>query len=193
MDELITSVCSQVGVDEAVAKQAIGAILCFLKEQVADTKFDFDKVTSKLKGAIDLMNEAPKTKEEAKLDREMDESSGGTDESTTPRAAATGTSSFNIVALIQWILTAGPLLEILKKLLRMFFGEGAVQMLTSASETADLTAILSNLGVSQEMAKKMVPILVKYMKEKLGPETVDQLAENVPALKPFLDASKKEE
>jgi len=203
MDELITKVCTQLGIDEAVAKQAVGAILCFLKEQIAQHggDFDFEKITSKLKGALELMKEAPKTKEEAATDRAMDESAGNETTTTPPpptdEASTTATStvptSFNLMAILQWILSIGPIMEILKKVLGTLFGENAVQMLESARDSADLMAILNNLGISTETAKSMVTILVSFMNTKLDPETMDQLAENVPALKPFLDATKKDE
>ena len=113
MDELITKVCSRLEIDEAVAKQAIGAILVFLKDQVAGTNFDFDKITEQLAGAVQLMKDAPKTQQEAAANRAAD--------TGTAAPPAAGGAGFSILTLIQWILTAGPILDILKKLLGLFF------------------------------------------------------------------------
>ena len=66
-------------------------------------------------------------------------------------------------------------------------------MLESASESADLMGILNNLGISSDTAKSMMTIMMTYLNNELGPETMEQLVENVPALRPFLDATKKGE
>ena len=203
MDELITQVCTKLKIDETVAKQAIGAILVFLKEQVAlygEGKFDFSAITDKLKGALELMKQAPKDPEQAKRDADMNpqetQSSKEEGDDAPPPTTPTTTASTmfqSVIAILHYILTIGPIFDILKKILNTFFGESAVQMLESSKDSANLMAILSNLGISQETAKKMTTLLVSYMKEKVGPETVEKLGECVPALKPFLEASEKEE
>jgi hypothetical protein len=190
MDELITKVCTKLNVDEDVAKQAIGAILIFLKEQVdlygGKGEFDFSRITDKLKGAIPLMNDAPKTAAEAKKEHQENHPEGET--------FTTSQSLFqSVVAVIQYILTVGPIFDLLKKMLSTFFGEGAVQMLESSKDSADMMAILSNLGISHETAKHMMTLLVSFLNEKVGPETVEKLSECVPALQPFLETTKKEE
>ena len=202
MDDLITQVCTKLKMDETVAKQAIGAILVFLKEQVAlygkEGTFDFSAITDKLKGALELMNQAPKDPQQAKRDADMNsqerQNSKEEGDDAPPTTSSTNTSMFqSVVSILQYMLTIGPIFDILKKLLNTIFGESAVQMLESSKDSANLMAILSNLGISQETGKKITTLLVTYMRKKVGPETVEKLGECVPALKPFLEASEKDE
>jgi hypothetical protein len=211
MDELIAQVCSKLNMDETVARRAIGAILVFLQEQVAlyagageqGNKFDFQAaIIDKLKGALELMREAPKDPEQAKrqADERMNKNNNHhpTEEETTKTpatAAPSKTITFPsiVIAILHYILTVGPIFDILKKIASTFFGENAVHLLESSKDSTQLLQILQNLGISQETAQKMTTLLVSYMKEKVGPETMEKLGECVPALKPFLQASEKEE
>jgi hypothetical protein len=211
MDELIAQVCSKLNMDETVARRAIGAILVFLQEQVAlyagageqGSKFDFQAaIIDQLKGALELMREAPKDPEQAKrqADERMNKNNNHhpTEEETTKTpatAAPSKTITFPsiVIAILHYILTVGPIFDILKKIASTFFGENAVHLLESSKDSTQLLQILQNLGISQETAQKMTTLLVSYMKEKVGPETMEKLGECVPALKPFLQASEKEE
>jgi hypothetical protein len=211
MDELIAQVCSKLNMDETVARRAIGAILVFLQEQVAlyagageqGNKFDFQAaIIDQLKGALELMREAPKDPEQAKrqADERMNKNNNHhpTEEETTKTpatAAPSKTITFPsiVIAILHYLLTVGPIFDILKKIASTFFGENAVHLLESSKDSTQLLQILQNLGISQETAQKMTTLLVSYMKEKVGPETMEKLGECVPALKPFLQASEKEE
>jgi hypothetical protein len=212
MDELIAQVCSKLNMDETVARRAIGAILVFLQEQVAlyagageqGSKFDFQAaIIDQLKGALELMREAPKDPEQAKrqaeerMNKNKNNNHHPTEEETTkaPTAEPSKTITFPsiVIAILHYILTVGPIFDILKKIASTFFGENAVHLLESSKDSTQLLQILQNLGISQETAQKMTTLLVSYMKEKVGPETMEKLGECVPALKPFLQASEKEE
>lgn len=211
MDELIAQVCSKLNMDETVARRAIGAILVFLQEQVAlyagageqGNKFDFQAaIIDQLKGALELMREAPKDPEQAKRQAEERMNKNNhhpTEEETITKTPATAAPSKTItfpsivIAILHYILTVGPIFDILKKIASTFFGENAVHLLESSKDSTQLLQILQNLGISQETAQKMTTLLVSYMKEKVGPETMEKLGECVPALKPFLQASEKEE
>jgi hypothetical protein len=121
-----------------------------------------------------------------------------TEEETTKTpatAAPSKTITFPsiVIAILHYILTVGPIFDILKKIASTFFGENAVHLLESSKDSTQLLQILQNLGISQETAQKMTTLLVSHMKEKVGPETMEKLGECVPALKPFLQASEKEE
>mmetsp|Transcript_25010 Transcript_25010/g.45215 ORF Transcript_25010/g.45215 Transcript_25010/m.45215 type:complete len:209 (-) Transcript_25010:63-689(-) len=208
MDELITQVCSKLNLDETVARRAIGAILVFLQEQAAlyggegnNSKFDFQAaITDKLKGALELMREAPKDPEQAKrqAERRMNNNNNDnpTEEETTTKTPTTPkaiTFPSIVIAILHYILTVGPIFDILKTIASTLFGEKAVRLLESSKDSTQLLQILQNLGISQETAQKMTTLLVSYMKEKVGPETMEKLGECVPVLKPFLQASEKEE
>jgi hypothetical protein len=192
MDELITQVCSKLNIDETVARRAIGAILVFLQEQVAlylgegnNSKFDFQAaIIDKLKGALELMREAPKDPEQAKrqAERRMNNNNNdnATEEETTTKTPTTPkviTFPSIVIAILHYILTVGPIFDILKTIASTLFGEKAVQLLESSKDSTQLLQILQNLGISQETAQKMTTLLVSYMKEKVGPETMEKLGE----------------
>lgn len=101
--------------------------------------------------------------------------------------------AFGILGLIVTLLKIFGVLEILKRLLSTFFGDGAVKMLDTVTDGAELTAVLSSFGIEPEQGAKMIKMLIDYMKEKVSPEKVEELAEMVPSLKAFLDDTKKEE
>lgn len=178
MDGLIEKVSSTLGLDEIVVKRAIGGILEFLKDNVGED-FDFNKIVGKLQGADTLIENADKPLPE-------------TAERAEGTAASPGGSS-TIIQLITWILSAGPVLDILKKILSIFFGESAVQMIDSAGDGAELVGKLNKLGLSTEQGKQMVSMLISFMKSKVGDETIDELTDKIPALKAVLDTAKKDE
>lgn len=156
-------------------RKAVGAVLAFLKDQVANKNFDFNKILEQLQGAQEIM-----------------EDSEAQEAARAGPASATGGYT-GITGLIYMIFKAFGVFEILKKLLSTFFGENAVQMIDAVKDGAELSAVLSKLGIDQEQGAKMVQMLVDFLKEKVSPETVEQLSESVPALKAFLGESKKEE
>ena len=174
MDELIRLVVDRLGLDENVTRKAIGAVLAFLKDQVGED-FDFSKITSQLQGAESLMNDS----EAQTAAREGVE---------TKSSKPTG-----IIGLILSIMKAFGVLEILKKLLATFFGESAVKMIESVSEGAELAVVLNKLGISQEQGATIVKMIVNFMKDKIDPETVEKLTEQVPALKALVGQAEAQE
>jgi len=176
MDELIRLVVDNHGLDEGVTRKAIGTVLAFLKDHVGED-FDFSKITSQLDGAETLMNDA--------------------EAQTAAREGVETKSSglSGIIGLIVSLMKTFGVLEVLKKILSTFFGDSAVKMIESVSDGAELAAILNKFGISQEQGIKIVKIMVNFTKDKIDPETVEQLAEHVPAVKAFLggEGSKKED
>lgn len=177
MDELIARISQKLGVEEEKARTALGAVLAFLKDQVAHKNFDFTNILEHLNGAEQLMKDSSAT---------MAASRAGAD--TSPTGGYTG-----IICLLYMIFKTLGVLDILKKLLSTFFGENAVQMIDTISDGAELSAVLKKIGIDNEKGVKIVKMLIEFMKDKVSPETVEQLSEKVPALKAFLGESKKEE
>lgn len=66
-----------------------------------------------------------------------------------------------------------PVLELLKKLLAPLLG---------GSDTAAVTQIIAKSGVSPEQGAGMIQMLMDFLRDKVGPETVNKLTEQVPAL-----------
>jgi hypothetical protein len=66
-------------------------------------------------------------------------------------------------------------------------------MLESAGDGAELVDLLNKLGLSTDQGKSMVNMLVEFMRGKLGPEVVDKLKDQIPAVKAFLASTKKDE
>lgn len=167
MDDLVRQVCDRLGVDPAVAKKALGSVLKFCQEQSGS--FDFNKILGQLQGAEGLMREAETVDTQAK---------------PTP----SGNAIFN---LIFGILKQLGIIAILKQLVAATLGANAAKMIEQAEDGAQLAGILSGLGIDREKGMKLVTMLVSYMKEKVDPDTIDQLTEQIPAVRAFVD--KKEE
>lgn len=176
MDVLITKVSQQLGLEEAVVQKSLGAVLAFLNEQVKKKDFDFSKILSHLQGAEQLMRDADAQEAAAK------------GAATEQRKGPTG-----IVGLIFTLLKAFGVIAILKKLLSTFFGENAVGLIDTIEDGAELAVVMDKLGIDHDQGVKIVKMLVDFMKQKVSPETVEQLADSVPALKAFVGETKKEE
>ena len=175
MDELIARISQRLGVEEEQLRKALGAVLAFLKDQVANKNFDFRKILESLQGAEQLMKDS---------------------EATTAKVAGKGSSTggyTGIAGLLYMLLHTFGVFDVFKKLISTFFGENAMQMIDTLQDGAELSAVLNKLGIDNEKGVKIVTMLVEFMKEKISPETVEQLSDKVPALKAFLRVNKKEE
>jgi uncharacterized protein (DUF2267 family) len=177
MDELIPLVVSKLNLDEAQVKTAIGAVLKFLSEQSSDS-FDFEAILSKLPGAADLMNDDTARAAVVEGEEEAKKKSSGPS---------------GIIGLVFLLLKAFGVMAILKNLLSTFFGENAVKLLESVEDGAELTAVMSKLGMSRDQGIKVVRMVVDFMKDKVDAETIEKLTGQIPALKAFLSESKKDE
>jgi uncharacterized protein (DUF2267 family) len=175
MDELIVLVVGKLGLDEVVVKQAIGAVLKFLKERSPDS-LDFDAILSKLPGAANLMRD-----DKAKAAVQEGEQ----------QAKKSGPSG--IIALVLSLLKVFGVLAILKQLLSTFFGESAVKLLDSIEDGAELTAVMRQLGINRDQGIKVVRMVMDFMKDKVDSDTIEKLTEQIPGLKAILAESKKEE
>lgn len=173
VDELIKQVVSKLGLNEEITRKAIGLALEFLKKNVGDD-FDFNKMLGQLQGADTLIARA----------------NDPLPEGTVPK---TESPSGGIVGWIIWLLSAGPVLDILKKILSLFFGDKANAMIDSAGDGAELMGKLKGLGITNEQGAKVVSMLVSFIKTAVGPEIVDELTEKMPMLKSFLESTKKDE
>ena len=176
MDELTRLISARLGLEEGVVRKATGALLRFLDEQ-SGSGFDFNKILSSLPGAEGLMK-----------DEEAEQAVR-----SAPRASGPSGIFGLVFHLIFSLLQAFGVIAILKKLLTNVFGENAAKMIDTFSDGAQLAAVLGKLGIDHQQGLKMVRMVVDYMKEKVDPETIDKLTEQVPAVKAFLDEEKKEE
>lgn len=174
MDELVSKVVGQLGLDEKQAKQAFGALLAFIKTHVGDD-FDFSGLLAKIPGAETTLRDAE------------------ADDNVPTSGTKAGPNSLSIVGIVTWFLETLGVMDILKKLLSTFFGENAVQMLDSAKDGAELVTVMDKLGITKEQGIKMAKMLVDLVKYNVGPETVDKLAAQVPALRALLGDTKKDE
>lgn len=159
-----------------IFRSTSSTVLKFLNDQAQQRDFDFSSILSNLDGAEDLMH-----------------SSEARTAAAEGEAARSSGSPMSIVGLVFALLKIFGVIAILKGLLATFFGENAVKMLDTATEGAELAAVMNSLGVDREQGVKMVKMLFDFMKEKVSPETVEQLVDVVPALKAFLGETKKEE
>ena len=167
MDELISQVCDKIGVDKAVASKAIGSILEFLKDNVGKD-FDFSSLLNSMPGAETLLKEADEPLSSGEQPRENSEVAGG------------------IIGLIKWVLSIGPVWDMLKYLLTLVFGEQATKMLESTGEGVELAGMLNKLGLSKEQGTTMVTMLINFMRDKVDPNLVDQLIDQIPLLKSMM-------
>ena len=68
-----------------------------------------------------------------------------------------------------------PVLDMLKKLVEQVMGG-------DAAKAAELTEICSKSGVTPEQGGAMIQKLLDFLKEKVGPDTVTKITEQLPAL-----------
>lgn len=180
MDQLISLVCSHTGIDEATAKQALGALLRFLKDQAAKTDFDFDdKILSQLDGLEALMED--KTAREA------------VDKAESGEGAAGGGVVGGVFSLVWKLLKAFGVLTMLKQLLQPIFGDNAVKLIDGMEEGVELASIFTFLGIDRSEGMTIVRTVVDFLKEKLDPDTIDSLIEQIPALKMAMSEGRKKE
>jgi hypothetical protein len=181
VDELIKQVTAKLGLNEEITRKAIGLALEFLQKNVGPD-FDFQQLLQKVQGADTLI---------ARANDPLPEGTSATPagQTTTSSPPANG----GIIGLILWLLTAGPVLDILKKILSLFFGDKANALIESAGDGAELLGKLKGLGITSEQGAKVVTMLVSFLKEAVGPELIDELTEKIPALKSLLGSAKKDE
>jgi hypothetical protein len=180
VDELIKQVTAKLGLNEEITRKAIGLALEFLQKNVGP-EFDFQQLLQKVQGADTL------------IARANDPLPEGTTAPSGQTTSAQPPASGGIIGIILWLLTAGPFLDILKKILSLFFGDKANALIESAGDGAELLGKLKGLGITSEQGAKVVTMLVSFLKEAVGPELVDELTEKIPALKCLLGSAKKEE
>ena len=170
MDQLINQVAAQIGVDPAVAKQALGALLRFLQKQ--STQDLFQKLMS-IEGVEALLKQ-PEAEEAV---RESPKGTGG------------------MVGLVLSIMKAFGILAMLKQLASTIpvFGGKALQLIEGVEDGAELTMVLQKIGIDRGQGIQMVQKFVDFVKEKLDPETIEKIASQVPAIRVFLGEAKKDE
>jgi hypothetical protein len=189
MDQLIQKIAAKSGLEEAVVKKALGALLVYLQHQTSrDGGFNFKRLIldqipgfeSALQGAV------PK--------ETSDTSSGSNDRAAPADATTSNTSPFHTcIGIVLYLFQLFGVMAMLKSLLERFFGPDAAKLISSVGDGAELVALLHRLGVSREQGTQMVNMVLQFVQEKVGAETVDQLKAYVPALKAFLEESKKKQ
>ena len=178
MDPLIKSVAQQIGVDEAVAKKAVGAVLNFIKDN--NTNIDWTKILESLQGAQDVMDTTragPEQQEETGTTAKTESTSGGG----------------GLLGLVFSLLKMFGVIAMLKTFLQPIFGDSVVKLIDSAEDGAQLATIMNQLGINREQGVQVVQSLFAFMKDHLDADLVDQIFDAVPAAKAFLGDTKKEE
>jgi hypothetical protein len=188
MDQLIPIVSEKLGIDETTSRRALGALLKFLKEQAARTDFDFDdEILTKLDGSSEAVEEEEKIEEKE---------AGTSSTSTSKRKSSSSSSSsllLGIFGLVWSLLKIFGVLTLLKQLLQPLLGDYAVKLIDGVEDGADLAGVFSSLGINREQGVTIVQTAIGFLKEKLDPETIDALVEQIPALKLVISEGKKEE
>ncbi len=180
IEDLIKQVTSKLNLDEELTRKAIGLVLSFVNKTCAKNNFDFNQVLQKLQGADTLI---------ARSNDALPNQATG---ATAPGVSTDFVGS--VIALISWLLRAGPVVDVLKQIVSMFFGDKAVQMIDSAGDGTELLGKLNGIGITREQGTKVVSMLVSFMKQHLDPKTIDELLEKIPALKVVIgDTTKKQE
>jgi ribosomal protein L13E len=171
MEDLTNLAVERLGVDREVVETAFGLLLGFLKKKVGDD-FDFSAILSKLKGAEKLIQHVEQQQQSERADpgsSSSNKNSGG-----------------GIYTFLYALIFQTPIFDIIKKIISMLFGEGAIKMLTTAGDGAEVLAMLEKAGLTTEQTKSIVTMLIDFMKKKVDPETVDNLVEQIPSLKALL-------
>lgn len=172
-DKLVKQAIDKIGLDETQAKQALGALLSFCKNQAGD--FDFDGMMKKIPGMTEVF-------EDAKASRDVPTDGGNG-----------GSIQYTVIGILTYFFKTFGLLDILKNLLAPFLGENGVRMLEGGADSLELAGILEKLGVSKEQGTKLVKMLVDFVKKHVGGDTVDNLVKSVPVLQTIMAEEKKEE
>lgn len=173
--------CDSIGIDEAVARKAVGAVLEFVQKNVPED-FDWTEVLSKLPGAQDLIKQA---------------TDAGA--SSAPRAGGDEGGPKGGTSLIAHVLrlitnpSITSIIELIKKILSPFLPASVMGMIESAGDGAELVGFMNKLGVTTEQGKSIVTMLITFMKGKLGDEVVDKMVDQIPAVKSVLESTKKDE
>jgi hypothetical protein len=179
IEELVKQVIAQLKLDEDVTRKAIGLVLSFVKKMCQRSGFDFNKILQELPGADTLIERS---------------SDSLPNQANSSKSETSMTLIGGIIAIVVWLLKTGPFLDMLKRILSMFFGDQAVKMIDSAGDGAELLGNLNKIGISKDQGTKVVTVIVSFMKQHVDSETIDELIEKVPALKSLLgDTTKKEE
>ena len=179
MDQLITQVCEKLSIEQDVAKKAVGAVLKYIQENHPQDKIDFNAIMDKLQGANELVTEYTTSREAV-----------GADEM---KASSSSSGGGGLFGLIFSLLKLFGIIAMLKAFVHPIFGDGAVKLIDSVEDGADLAIVLKKLGIDREQAKNLCKTLFSFMKDKLDPELVEKLLDAVPAVKAFVGDFKKEE
>jgi len=161
------------GVEERVVKRALGAVLCFLnkkQEQGTITKDNFETILSVMGGGT--------AKEWMEDERQY---------SSHPQQH----QPITLVGLIFFLLQLFGIWTLLKGLLQKYSATFGLKLLETMEDGFQLDQLLARLGITHEQGIVLVGMLVEFIKQKLTPETVQNLLQHIPALQAFLDESKK--
>lgn len=179
VDVLVKQITAKLNLDEQITRKAIGLVLSFVNKTCQKHNYDFSQILQKLQGADTLI-----ARSNDPLPNNA--SSGGS-----------GTYDFvgSVIELVTWFLRVGFVVDILKRILSIFFGEKAVELIDSAGDGTELIGKLNTIGISREQGTKVISMLVSFMKQHLDPKTIDELVEKIPVLQVIIgkDDTKKEE
>ena len=178
IEELIKQVTLKLNLDDELTRRAIGLVLAFVSKTCDKNNFDFHQILQKLQGADTLI-----ARSNDPLPNKV----------TNPPGSSTDIVG-SVIALITWLLSIGAVVDILKRILSMFFGDKAVQMIDSAGDGTELLGKLHSIGMTHDQGTKVVAMLISFLKQHLDPKMIDELVEKNPALKAVIgNTTKKQE
>jgi nucleoid DNA-binding protein len=204
MDDLIGTISVRAGVDKEAAKHAVGAILNYIKRRYSATR---PTATTGLeteeeqaaKGGNNNNNQnggAAKVLDLAAMLTKLDgaEELMKQDEAEEAARKASEQGAFGLFGLIWQILKVFGILLLLQKLLSPILGiESSTKLIQAVEDGAEVKTILAHFGIEKEQALKVVRLIFDFLKDKLDPDTVTKITNNIPAIKALLVEEKKEE
>jgi uncharacterized protein (DUF2267 family) len=203
MDDLIGNISVRAGVDKEAAKHAVGAILNYIKRRysatrpTATTGLETEEELNAKSGNNNNQNGgASKVLDLAAMLTKLDGAEEMMKQEEAEEAAwkASEQGAFGLFGLIWQILKVFGILLLLQKLLSPILGvESSTKLIQAVEDGAEVKTILAHFGIEKEQALKVVRLIFDFLKDKLDPDTVAKITNNIPAIKALLVEEKKEE
>jgi uncharacterized protein (DUF2267 family) len=215
MDDLIGNISVRAGVDQDAAKQAVGAILNYIKRRYEASR---PTATTGLETAEEQEAKATTTNGNNNNNNNPKKNGGGggggavldlaamltkldgaeelmkLEKSEEAAQKATEQGSLGLFGLIWQILKVFGILLLLQKLLSPLLGiESTTKLIQAVEDGAEVKTILAQFGIEKEQALKVVRLIFDFLKDKLDAETMAKITNNIPAIKALLVEEKKEE
>jgi hypothetical protein len=208
MDDLIGNISVRAGVDQDAAKQAVGAILNYIKR-----RYEANRPTATTGLETPEQQEATSTTNGNKNQKKNGGGGGAVldlaamltkldgaeelmqqEKSVEAAQKATEQGGHGLFGLIWQILKVFGILLLLQKLLSPVLGiESTTKLIQAVEDGAEVKTILAQFGIEKEQALKVFRLIFDFLKDKLDADTMAKITNNIPAIKTMLVEEKKEE